>query len=369
MALFLSHHDVARLLEEPSALNRADMAVKLAKNLGSPQLTQSELAIAQDIVRIMARDVEEMVRRALAESLRRATKLPHDVALRLAMDVDAVALPILSESPILTDDDLVQIIRGGSPVKQTIIARRADLSELVSEEIVAHGEEVAVAALMRNATARISESTLGRAVDRFPHSEAVTEGMARRQYLPPAIAERLIATVSDKLKQYLVSHHELPLSLATDVVTQTREMATIRMSYGARAQDLEAMVAQMHRNKRLTPSLLLRVLCLGDVAFFEVAMAQLARVPVANARILIHDAGPRGLQSIYDKAGLPPQLLPVIRVALDVVHETDFDGGANDLERYRARVISRVLTQIDDFKQDDLDYLLAKLGDVLHLAA
>ena len=30
------------------------------------------------------------------------------------------------------------------------------------------------------------------------------------------------------------------------------------------------MVAQMHHNGRLTPTLMLRALCTGDVAFFEV---------------------------------------------------------------------------------------------------
>jgi hypothetical protein len=41
------------------------------------------------------------------------------------------------------------------------------------------------------------------------------------------------------------------------------------------------------------------------------------------------------------------------------------DGEARDMERFRSRVITRILTQFDDFDQDDLDYLIARLEDVL----
>ena len=116
-----------------------------------------------------------------------------------------------------------------------------------------------------------------------------------RADLPVTIAERLVVMVSDKLQSYLISHHELPVSLATDMVLQSRERATLHFSLGSSEQELERLVRQMHRNQRLTPLPVLRALCLGDLAFFEVALAVMARIPRINARILIHDAGPNGL--------------------------------------------------------------------------
>jgi len=171
--------------------------------------------------------------------------------------------------------------------------------------------------------------------------------------------------VSDRLQAYLVSHHELPVSLATDIVLEGRERALLHFSLGSSEQELERLVRQMHRNHRLTPFLVLRALCLGDLAFFEAAMAVMAGVPVKNARILIHDAGPNGLLSLYQRSGMPPRLLSAVRVALDVVRGTEFDGGERDRERHRSRVITRILTQFEDLPQEDLDYLLDKLGDVL----
>src|SRR4051794_17637525 len=101
MASSLTLADVARLLAEPSAAVRAEVADKLAREFDGTQLTETELRIAHDIVLALAKDVELEVRRALSTSLRRARQLPHDVALRLANDVEAVSLPILATSPVL----------------------------------------------------------------------------------------------------------------------------------------------------------------------------------------------------------------------------------------------------------------------------
>jgi uncharacterized protein (DUF2336 family) len=365
----LSQADVARLLTHPSVELRAELIGKLARELDGPRLAPAELQIAQDIVRAMAKDIEVAVRAALAGSLRHSPQLPRDVAVRLAADVEAVALPILSDSLVLTDADLIELIQGGSPTKQAAIAARPTVSEPVSGALVTHGDEQAVAVLLGNQGAHISEASLNQVVDRFPASTTVKERLVRRQVLPVTVAERLVVLVSQRLQQHLVRHHALPSGLASDIVLRGREQAVIRLSAGAGERDLLRLVSQMQHGGRLTPTLILRALCTGDIAFFEVAMAVKADVPVRNAQALIHDAGRNGLVSLYWKAGMPSALLPAVQAAVEVVHEIVFDGEARDLERFRARVITRVLTQVENFEAADAEYLVEKLGDVLTDAA
>ncbi len=365
MTSHLSNDDVVRLLKEPSPHVRAEIAGKLAQEIDSPRLTESEFQLAQEIIRLMAKDVEAVVRQSLAQSLRHAVKLPHDVALKLAKDVEQVALPILENSTVLTDDDLIGIIKEGSASKQEAIAGRPNVSLQVSDAIITSAGEKAVALLMSNITAQISEQSLGKAVDRFQGSDCVKEAMVKRAILPVTVAERLATIVTDKLRDYLVAHHDLSPSVAADLVMQSREHSVVGMVAGRGEQDIEKLVAQMYNNKRLTPSIVLRALCMGEVGFFESALAIMANVPLLNARILIHDAGQLGMKTLYEKAGMPPGLFNIVRVALDVVHETELDGGEQDMERYRARVIERVVTQFEDTDSEDVDYLLAKLGDIM----
>lgn len=365
MATHLSNDDVVRLLKEPSPHVRSEIAGKLAQEIDSPRLTESEFNLAQEIVRLMAKDVEVVVRQALAQSLRHAVKLPHDVALKLANDVEQVALPILENSSVLTDNDLINIIGEGSEKKQEAIAARPNVSMQVSDALITSAGEKAVAALMGNITAQISEQSLDKAVARFQGSDCVKEAMVKRAVLPITVVERLATIVSDKLKDYLVSHHEMSASVASDLILQSREQSVVGMASGRSEHDIEKLVAQMYTNKRLTPSIILRALCMGEVAFFESALAIMANVPLLNARILIHDAGQLGMRTLYEKANMPAGLLPVVRAALEVVHETELDGGDQDTERYRARVIERVLTQFEDINSEDVDYLLTKLGDIM----
>ena len=69
----LSQADVLRLLKDPSGENRKEAAVKIASTYSAEDLTPDERAIAEDILRAMAKDVETSVRIALSENLKEYT--------------------------------------------------------------------------------------------------------------------------------------------------------------------------------------------------------------------------------------------------------------------------------------------------------
>ena len=65
---------------------------------------------------------------------------------------------------------------------------------------------------------------------------------------------------------------------------------------------------------------------------------------------------------------MPENLFAAIHTAVDAVDESEFDGEARDLERFRVRIISRVLTVTETLDAADTDYLVNVLGDVLQHA-
>ena len=162
--------------------------------------------------------------------------------------------------------------------------------------------------------------------------------------------------------------HEMSDSMATDLILQSRERATITLSTESDDDDVEKLIRQLRENGRLTPSIILRALCMGDLNFFETAVCALAEVPLVNGRQLMHDSGALGLKALYEKTGLPESHFPAVRAAIDVARETEYDGRENDRERYSRRMIERILTQYGDlgvdFDSDDLEYLLAKMNEL-----
>ena len=86
-------------------------------------------------------------------------------------------------------------------------------------------------------------------------------------------------------------------------------------------------------------------------------------------RSLIHDRGKRGLKALCDRAGIPEEMYPSVRIAVDVAQETDYDGRSGDRERFVERMLQRVLTAYEDGLDDEnLTYLLGKLGVRPHAA-
>ena len=360
----LSHEDVLRLLKDPSAENRAVTARKLGSEFDADSLDPAARRIAEDIFRAMVKDAEVMVREALAESLKDNPEIPHDVAVTLAHDVARVATPILECSEVLTEEELVEIVHDFDTEHQMAVARRETVSETLAEALVETRDEDVVATLVANEGAEISEMTMNTVVDQFGTNARIQEPLIRRNKLPLMIAERLVSLVSENLREQIVTHHEISPDLATDLVLESRERATVSLlSPTSTSADVLDLVNELHQNGRLTPTLILRALCMGDMAFFETALAIRANIPLRAAFMLIDDDGELGLATLFDRAGMPAEMLDLARVAVAVKKETDYDGGDNDRERFRHRMIERVLTKYESgIDPENLDYFISKLG-------
>ena len=369
----LSASDVGRLLKNPSPEIRAETAAKVASEFGTGGLSKSEREIAQEIFRVMAKDIEVLVRETLSQSLKEIPDISSDVARVLAEDEnDSVAMPILEFSKALTEQDLVEIIAVCKPVRHVAVARRENVSARVSDAIVEKGNEDAVVALVSNKTAQIAEKTFTKVVDKFGSSERVQEPLVKREKLPLTIAERLVATVSDSLKQYLVTHHELTPEVASDLLLESRERAVVRLLGGDDDHpDVMELVRQMDVNGRLTASIILRALCTGDMSFFEAALAHKARVALHNARVLIHDEGDLGMKALYEKAALPKRLYPAFQSAVGIAKLSEAERTDKGPDWRSRLVMERVLTQFENVVEcdsGDVDYLLGRLARTIENA-
>ncbi len=120
-----------KLVHDANAEVRADLARKIARL--APGLSAAEhdtiRQMTYDTLALLARDQLPTVRHVLAEALKSEADVPPDVIQRLARDIKIiVAAPVLEFSPVLTDEDLMDIIRF-SPMAGALsaIARRANL--------------------------------------------------------------------------------------------------------------------------------------------------------------------------------------------------------------------------------------------------
>lgn len=358
----LTESDIRRLIKATDEDERAAAAHKLCRSMDGVELDEEGRAAAQKILRMLADDAAELVRRAMAVTLKASDLIPHDVARKLAADVDSIALPVIAFSPAFTDDDLIEIVKAGSSVRQTAVAGRPRVGRDVATALAENGSELAVRTLAANDNADISEESLWACVDRYGASREVVAAIAYRQVLPLSVTERLVELASDTVREHLVTRHAVAPETAIRLAAFARERATVDLVDQASVHaDLRAFTANLNARHALTASLLLRALARGQMGLFEHGLAELAGTPHVRASLMIHDAGQLGLKAIYDRAGLPPRLFQAFRAGVDTWRALQQEGADTAAETFGSLMLERFLSQRVTASRDDLAYLVERL--------
>lgn len=359
----LSQSQVELLLTDPSPRVRAETAAGVAAELSKGSLTENERHIALKIVEVLARDTERQVREAIATHVKSCPFLPRKIANTLARDVESVAVPIIRYSEVLSDDDLLSVVRSDSVAKQLAVAKREAISPIVADALVDTRNKEVVDSLLANQDAELWERSLHKVVDSFGDDGAIQALLVERPMLPLTVTERLITRISAELRERLIDRHNIPAVLVDELIGQGQERAIAQtLVSDNRAGEVERLAASLFTNGKLTPTLVLRALCLGDLRFFEASMATMAGIPVESTRALLYDRGLDGFKGIYGKTTLPLELFNAFRVAVDVIRSVgreESDGWRRD---YTRRIIDRLVKTYREVCPSDLEHVLSQIS-------
>ena len=361
---------ITRLREEGSPEVRRETVTLLTMEFNAPYVQPAEQRLAEAIFRIMMRDTDVAVRQALAEGLKDNPAVPSDLAMTLARDVAEVALPMLHYSLVFTDQELIEIARSQPEAWQQAVARSETVSAPVSDALVEAGNENVVITLVRNHGAEISDETSNKVIDRFSDSEAVITSIVRRPSFPPKLAERLITVVSESLRQRLGAMTELSPEVTDRLVARGQETITLDIADPEQRQvHLEQLVRQLDTKGRLTPTLILRSLCTGHLAFFETAAARRAGVDQANIHALIANGEQNGAAALCKAAKLPRSVADVVAAASKLracIAEPDSLEGR---DAFQNELIESCRPRYPDLIAGKPESLIAKLAPFLSSAS
>jgi uncharacterized protein (DUF2336 family) len=359
--LYLSSFDVDRLLRDDSTYARVQVLSKVAEHYRVQHFTPHELAIAEQIFRILSRDVEVEVRKALAEELKDVANVPRDIVMQLAEDVAPVSGPILRMSQVLSDADLVYLVETSREVSRIQeVAGRHTVSERVSDAVVQTRYPEAVTSLLENTGAKIAAETLSDVVSDFAHDEAILTTLGQRAHLPLVVAEKLVSVASTRLAEDMRRKYGISAPKIAAAAEKTRDTTILALLEGeVPLEKIEALVAAMLREGRLSTSLVFTGIAQGQLTFFISALSQMANVPYTNALKLATDRGNLGFPALYAKAGLPPSMLhataTVLRHVISLRELDEKPGTAH----YADRLVHFLLSDPQSHEIENLPYMLA----------
>jgi uncharacterized protein (DUF2336 family) len=299
------------LVRDPDEAVRADLARKVAALL--PNLTEDEQSQARervfDLVSTLGRDAAVRVRQVLAETLKDVANAPADVIRRLAEDVElVVAEPVLRCSPLLTDDDLIEIITGAPiPGAVAAIAQRAGVASKVADAIAAVDDEAAIAALLANPSAQIREETLDLVVERAPTRASWHPALVRRPLLPARLVKRIASFVAAGLLRQLEQREDLDPKTRAAVSAEVGRRLEEGAEEAAKGETAAEAVAKLKANGALDEDAVVAAMGEGKRAFVKAALAALSGVGEAATDKILSSRSAKGIVALVWKAGLSPR--------------------------------------------------------------
>jgi hypothetical protein len=296
-----------------------DVRQALAERLGRvvPEFAKGDADKAwrtvHQILMLLARDQLPRVRRVLSEALKYLPDAPHDVISTLARDPEVtVAVPVLQFSPVLTDQDLIDIIQG-SPLTASLVAisRRVNVGEDVSNAIVGSGDVDAIAALLRNQSAQIRETTLDAIIDAAPMYQSWHDPLAHRRNLSGRAALRVAEFVAESLLQTLAKRQDFDPA-TTAALGQLVQQKLRRDAAGATAMpdplaealDPEALrraaklAADMAAAGKLSTPAIMKLASEGLSTLVVAALAVKADMPVEAVADVVRSSSAKGMLAV-----------------------------------------------------------------------
>jgi len=348
-------------LRHASPGERAEATSALARAYLHSDLSASDLSAAEGAMIMLLDDPSPLVRGALAQVFASAQKAPPIVVHALAADQPDVAIPVLSRSPLLSDEDLVDLFATAQPDAQVAIASRAMLTSPLAAAIAEVGCAQACLTLLENPDASIAIFSVDRIVDRFGHLSAIREILMDRDDLPMATRQALLAKLSQTLAGFVTARHWLGSEHAEYAAREACEKATVALAADTPYEEISELMRHLRRSGQLTAGMVLRGLLSGNVVLFEEALAELTGMPIDRVSAYIHDKHISGFRAIYARAGLPDTAYPAFREAIAALRDGILIGETGGVSHLKRRMVERVLDACVTERRDDMASLLALL--------
>ncbi len=287
------------------------------------------------------------VRRVLAGAFAPVKNLNADIVFSIISDDDEIALPFLAETPSLNHWHMLAVLRVGDQARQQGVAMRADLSAEARGYIVKSSPIEVALALFDNPAVKLTTDEYHAFYTRFGQAGDMVERLLACSDLPLDIRILQAKRASNRMHQLMAERGWVPANDAAELVADAEETAILRILIEASEAEISTVVPFLVAKAMLTPSIIVRAACLGELHVVEWALAHLAGLPVAKARDAMQGRGLMRFKALYNKSGLPAACFGILQAASDVSNDEREEGIALDSEGFGRRLIEALMTRYE----------------------
>jgi len=282
--------DLIVLAQETSSEKRRALLRELTEHFfGSTHRSPTEDALYDTVLTNLTDEMETAVRAELSARFALSPDAPRGLIRRLANDEAAVAGAVLRASTVLSDEDLLGVVRSKGQDHLRAVSERSTVSEAVSDVIVARGDDETLGTLLRNDGARLSRTATEAAVERAKANPDLHAATVERKGLPADLLNDMYFVVEARLRQRILEQNAamdpalLESALAAGRARVAADDGALPADYG----ECLAYVQELAAASQLTPTMLARFLRSGSKTSFLIALAQLADVDFHTASQIV----------------------------------------------------------------------------------
>jgi uncharacterized protein (DUF2336 family) len=358
---------IRQALKGDTAETRANAVQKIGRDIRAEQLNDAERVFATKLMERICEDVSALVRRALSITLQSSPNLPRHIAKALIEDIDSIAVPILASSPVLTDEDLVEVLQSKAADKIRAIAQRKTLSLHISKAIISFGDGVATARVAANDGALISNETAEMIGELYASDDLIREAALSRHDMPPTVIAKLIEHSTDKIDANLRAYPSVSDARAGLIARDTRERAqSFVIGEGWPEDRVRDYARALDKSGKLTPRMILRTAGRGDLRFVTMALSVLAGQTVEKTRLMVFSSTGLGAKAVALKARFTPPQVEILTACIQTYLSVEIENRAMSPSKFQLYVAERLVTMDldlpDEINSDLLDILDVHAG-------
>ena len=278
------------LAQEPSSESRRALLRELTDHFfGSTTRSATEDELYGSVLSELSADMEAAVRQELSARFAVRADAPRALIRRLANDQFDVADAVLRASTVLTEADLLGVVRVHGQEHLRAVSSRSEVPEAVSEVIVERGDDETLGTLLRNDGARLSRIASETAVERAKANPSLHSATVERSSLPADLLNEMYFVVEARLRQHILAQNALmdPVLLEAALAAGRTSVATDDGILPADYAESLAYVQELAAANQLSPQMLARFLRSGSRTPFLISLSQLSDVDFHTARQIV----------------------------------------------------------------------------------
>ena len=310
-------------------------------------LSKGQMSAFDDVLGYLVGHLEQKALAELSQRLAPIKRAPPRIIQKLGSnDAIEVAGPILTSSPLITDQDLIEITNTKGQAHQLRIAARPQLAEAVTEALIDRGDLEVVHTVASNKGAKFSDTSFTKLVLLANGDDHLSTIVISRPDVPPRVFRDILTRAGETVRQKLLaaapSENRETLKKILSEISDQLGTGQIEKHY-AQAQKL---ISTFSQDTALTKQKLVEFARTMKHDEIVATLAALTAIPIKLVDRLFYGSEPRGLMMLCKVFALKwDTVREVLLVAPSGIglEQSDFTALETDYQEIAPQTAQRII--------------------------